>query len=576
MYITNAPAVVVVLGMAEIGALYTAATLLHPQKQALSFTDSTMHAFESSLAQMSEQIDVMTHVLDSWSRQYLGSYDETTDLEYTPPVLELPTTSQETAAAAAAVNLDAVQTYLQTSGTMAHKFSLQNDSSIQQQDEQDDASFNSNDNGMQEVEETICPIFFQSYFDLTDPSTFCELLVLNDDDEALSEQQQQQQHLSDEEEALSVPTWSILRLPPPEHLTPALDKVEVALLNQVRCKSLQFFHETNRFGLLKEWIAGLVQETQRLRQLLQQLQLKSVLAWELIPQLDTRRHELQRLVTVLEQASQVVRSKSSIGGLLAAGQNLDAALQIQYGRGLLKEQPKLQALASVGDQLSQYERLVVANLSEQLVEILLDWNGNHHENVSELHKGLSLCGALEATEQLYGNRLNDVIRMTVRTTVGEFAEDVNATVKAGVTSMTLERFMDCLDMLFEQVLQLMRAAVGVQDYLKAENISFQSSETVVSSAAELSCKSISELLRLRKEAHSLVTLQEMKYLWDVCMSFITQFENLTDYKATALRSTLLAQAKAFVERKHESNMSALVAALDSERWTQCDVSNGCM
>jgi hypothetical protein len=56
------------------------------------------------------------------------------------------------------------------------------------------------------------------------------------------------------------------------------------------------------------------------------------------------------------------------------------------------------------------------------------------------------------------------------------------------------------------------------------------------------------------------------------IQFTVELEKLSDYKATALRSTLLAQAKAFVERQHESNMSSLVAALDSERWTQCDVS----
>uniref|UniRef100_A0A7S2YIS7 Vacuolar protein sorting-associated protein 54 C-terminal domain-containing protein n=1 Tax=Entomoneis paludosa TaxID=265537 RepID=A0A7S2YIS7_9STRA len=64
----------------------------------------------------------------------------------------------------------------------------------------------------------------------------------------------------------------------------------------------------------------------------------------------------------------------------------------------------------------------------------------------------------------------------------------------------------------------------------------------------------------------------MKRLWDKCVSFATQLEELTGYKASVVRSTLLAQAKAFIERKHDSNMSALVAALDSERWSQCDVS----
>jgi vacuolar protein sorting-associated protein 54 len=234
----------------------------------------------------------------------------------------------------------------------------------------------------------------------------------------------------------------------------------------------------------------------------------------------------------------------------------------------------------VEQQLSQYETLVVANLGDELIEVFLDWNNlsasDKRTRVPELVRGLELCRTLPATGTLYGNRLNDVIRMTVRTTVGEFAEEADATVKAGVTSMTLERFMDCLDMLFEQLIAMLKASAGVCEFCLEEGIIMDNENDfaaqAVMSAAELSSKSISELLRLRKDAHSLVSLEEMKRLWDVCTSFTTQLESLTNSKATGLQSTLLAQAKAFVECKHESHMSSLVAALESERWTQCDVS----
>jgi vacuolar protein sorting-associated protein 54 len=96
-------------------------------------------------------------------------------------------------------------------------------------------------------------------------------------------------------------------------------------------------------------------------------------------------------------------------------------------------------------------------------------------------------------------------------------------------------------------------------------------------------KSISELLRLRKDSHSLVTLNEMKAIWDACISFANQVDKLScttststtsisSQYTTSLRTTLLSQAKLFVERRHESNMSSLAAALDSERWIQCEVS----
>ena len=65
----------------------------------------------------------------------------------------------------------------------------------------------------------------------------------------------------------------------------------------------------------------------------------------------------------------------------------------------------------------------------------------------------------------------------------------------------------------------------------------------------------------------------MRRIWDTCTKFVEEVEKLSGHKCVALRSMLLTQAKAFVERKHDSNMTALAAALDSERWTQCEVRN---
>ena len=59
-----------------------------------------------------------------------------------------------------------------------------------------------------------------------------------------------------------------LYLPPSNSFTGFLDKVELALLQQVHSKSIAFFHLTNQFGQLMEWIAGLVEEVQRVWKLL--------------------------------------------------------------------------------------------------------------------------------------------------------------------------------------------------------------------------------------------------------------------------------------------------------------------
>lgn len=586
--------------------------------------EDTMMALESTLAGVTEQIDAMNQVLDQWSRHYLGTlYDDDDYTNYRPPDEAMSAQITELPEELSTLSLQSVQDYLTHAGVLAHALDERR-RNLQQQQQQQQHQYQQNrdsnhewheaivpnsdvgdlvdeneEDFMLDLEEQIPSRFFETYFDLTDRNTFSELLVLEQDTdmsmvttnqsigsgggEPIVESNKKEVFTDGSSfverlpSCLSESTHDILRLPPADAFSTYLDKVEIALLQQVRNKSIAFFHETNRFGQLKEWITGLVEEVERVRKLLSSVADKSVVAWELIPLLDKQRQDLIVLNKVLESAHDAIRCKSCISGLLSANDDLGAAEQIQYGRNLLQQDNlhKLVALKTINDQLTQYETLVVANLGEELVEILLDWNSfsktSAFPRIPDMVRGLQLCHSLDKVAQLYGSRLLDVIRMTVRTTVGEFADEADSSVKACVTSMTLERFVDCLDMLFEQVFEILKSAVGVQEFGNVEGVDF--STNTLPAAAELSSKSISELLRLRKEAHSLVTLEEMRRLWDVCIQFTVELEKLSDYKATALRSTLLAQAKAFVERQHESNMSSLVAALDSERWTQCDVSS---
>ena len=235
------------------------------------------------------------------------------------------------------------------------------------------------------------------------------------------------------------------------------------------------------------------------------------------------------------------------------------------------------------------------------------------------------CGKLSLMADIYREKLCDTIRVTIRTTVSECAADAakdasliptaSATIVSipershggkeskddmtapkssiieGVTSMSFDQFMECLDMIYEHVLSLLKSAAGVNQFTLEEGISFKDDDTsegseggesnanssstpsALAAGADLSHRSISEILRLRKDTHSLITFEEMRRLWDSCLAFTIQLEKISGQKAYVLRSTLLSQAKAFVERKHEANMSSMAAALDTERWTQCDVSS---
>ena len=240
-------------------------------------------------------------------------------------------------------------------------------------------------------------------------------------------------------------------------------------------------------------------------------------------------------------------------------------------------------------------------------------------NIRSVVYSLRACGHLSSAGAVYKKKLCDLVSVTVKTIVMECVSDAvkNSSARsvsdgagsssngplakgtmAGVSCMSMDQFFDCINMLFEQVLVLLWGTFNVNKFCIDEGFRLDDhdqhafpgvhavacsgerypqqndpSATAVAlgAAADLAEKSVSELLRLRREAHSLVSFDGMRQLWDTSLAFTHRLEKFSGRKAYGLRSTLLAQAKSFVERKHEANMSALVAALDSERWVQCNV-----
>jgi len=208
------------------------------------------------------------------------------------------------------------------------------------------------------------------------------------------------------------------------------------------------------------------------------------------------------------------------------------------------------------------------------------------ECAADAAKDASLIPAASAT----------IVQIPDKSSAGKESKDDSGAPKSsiieGVVSMSFDQFMECLDMIYEHTLSLLKSAAGVNKFCLEEGISFKDDDVLdngegvdstkntsssttpsaLTAGADLSHRSLSEILRLRKDTHSLITFDEMRRLWDSCIAFTLQLERISGQKAYVLRSTLLSQAKAFVERKHEANMSSLAAALDSERWTQCDIS----
>ena len=567
------------------------------------FSDA-VQTFEYTLAQVTEQIESLNFYLEDLSRQYLGGdADESLFLEYYYQHEEDDETSpaymmrQNVPPELVNLELQDLQCYLEDCGVLAHTLVAQalNTRTLVDEEEIDEEKLN-------EQLDDIPSIFYDAEFDLTDAKTFAELLMVSEDNDDTK---------VEAKNSLYQPTQELFPVREQDFLAGHLDGVELALQEQVRQKSTAFFQETTKFRQLQSSIEDLLKQVQQLRS---SMQFSLAVYRQTKDVSDHKRQDYEILIDLLEGSMELVRCKASISGLLSANDHLGAAQQIQYGRKLLQgvsseenaeggssdevnnidetggddndtaalELQQLTALSTCGDQFTQYESLVVQNLSEELVEIFFNFGPNERERVQVTMEGLQICNAMNKTSELYQRRLQQMIRMTVRTTIAEFMESSSATnnkATGGVTGMTYPAFYNCLQLLIEEIQNILMTAHRVDEFCESENIFGDDGQEqrwtkqAVVQGSELATRSIAELLRLRREAHSVISLTEMKQLWDTCVSFTTKMEGYSnDIRAVSLRSTLVGQAKAFLDRAHESNMSALVAALDSERWSQCEVS----
>jgi hypothetical protein len=500
-----------------------------------------------------------------------------------------------------------LQSYLEDCGVLAH--SLFAHGLTTRTLDHDVVSKEELEQQLQEIPEE----FYDTDFDLTNSQTFMELLLQHeagDDDAAATSAAQTPETTEGNKKktkyvnALYQMTQELVPVREPDSLAGHLDRVELALQDQVRQKSTAFFQETTRFRQLQSSIEDLLQQVQSLRGTMQQ----AINVYRQTKDISNhQRQDYEHLIDLLDASMELVRCKASIGGLLSANDYLGAAQQIQYGHALLQgvdqseigssnedqgsadgdngamqvlRLKQLKSLSTCESQFAQYESLVVQNLSDEIVEVFFNWRPTEKERVQEMVRALELCQALEKTAELYQRRLQQTIRMTVRTTIAEFVESSGAAGSGGVTSMSYPAFYSCLQLLIEEIESILKTGSHVDEFCAAEEI-FGSipeqdkrwTEEAVSQGADLATKSIAELLRLRKESHALITQAEMKQLWDTCLAFNEAMESYgNNAKAVSLRSTLVGQAKAWLDRTHESYMSSLVSALDSERWAQCEVS----
>jgi len=98
------------------------------------------------------------------------------------------------------------------------------------------------------------------------------------------------------------------------------------------------------------------------------------------------------------------------------------------------------------------------------------------------------------------------------------------------------------------------------------------SKQCLSTAIDLSQRSVAQLLTLRKDSNCSLPLDRMKFLWETSLHFVTQIEKISGTSAYTIRQALLVQTSGFLSELHKQSKLALKSTLDNEKWVQCDVS----
>lgn len=248
---------------------------------------------------------------------------------------------------------------------------------------------------------------------------------------------------------------------------------------------------------------------------------------------------------------------------------------------------------------------------------------NDSESLENLMLALLRCGRLASALNMYKNRLSEAIKLIVRTCVQEYLStsfdpsmlqgdgfdtdmgiDNNGEREADSTpfaqrvkEMGDDNFLSCLAMCFEHaILALTRServdrfiekalkkplkpvngethAVDTSTATAASSALLILSKSCLATACDLAQRSVAQLLALRREGTARISMEKMKFMWEISLHFVLTLEGLSGSTAYVIRQCLLTQTRAFLEHMHSTVKGRLASTLDSERWAQCDVSS---
>ncbi|KAF1789384.1 Vps54-likeVacuolar protein sorting-associated protein 54, C-terminal [Phytophthora cactorum] len=491
------------------------------------------------------------------------------------------------------------QPYLRQFGTNAAKYEDNHVKPVSEQLSSSNVpSISVADEDVTKCLDVVPNLFFRPDFDLTDPNTF--------------------------EEVMNMPNATSLQ----EELTTYLDRVEFTLLRQVSSRSDRFFEASADQEVMKQSIKVACDQVATLR-------------WE------------------------VKSAESAVEALVQCQDYTNALNLIESSQTILREHLQgIHGLSALSEKFRGYRGFISTQISQRFISVITspEWTFQDEEEAafSDKKKQNSLgdekdtvqqetkrlvdvlfrLDALDDTVKTYLDQLNEEIRVVVKTVVTETiavssssknssGSDLGASsgseskVSIQLRALTSDEFLQCVQMIFEHLLMLLKRAVVVQDILvksmqrkineateeekrlkagagnegksngqkiqrlqKADEQKtlgdwkkktrcakvIREIDEVVRKTCEFSQRSVSNLFAVRKEVQAVYTMPQIRKLYDTTMDFVVSIEKLTGKTDYTLRGALFSQLKLFLEKYHQTQVTKLVSTLDHELWKNTEIS----
>ncbi|OWZ08642.1 Vacuolar protein sorting-associated protein [Phytophthora megakarya] len=537
------------------------------------------------------------------------------------------------------------QAYLRQFGTNAAKYEENHVKPVNEQLSSNNVpSISVADEDVTKCLDIVPNLFFRPDFDLSDPNTF--------------------------EEVMNMPNATSLQ----EELTAYLDRVEFTLLRQVSSRSDRFFDASADQEVMKQSIKVACDQVASLRKTMDRL--RNLLADKTLDIVSLHRRqkrikELHDLVTMVEE---VKSAESAVEALVQCQDYTNALNLIESSQTILREHLQgIHGLSSLSEKFRGYRGFISTQISQRFISVITspDWTfqdeepaytdkkrqnsltndkNNVQQETTRLVDVLFRLDALDDTVKTYLDQLNEEIRVVVKTVVTETiavssgsknssgSTDLGASsgseskVSVQLRALTSDEFLQCVQMIFEHLLMVLKRAVVVQGILgksmqkkideaaeeekklnaaasnevhnngthdatpasdgwsPSDNASdehktlgdwkkktrcakvIREIDEVVRKICEFSQRSVSNLFAVRKEVQAVYTMPQLRKLYDTTMDFVVSIEKLTGKTDYTLRGALFSQLKLFLEKYHQTQVTKLVSTLDHELWKNTETS----